>query len=579
MGKYAHFENIEPQILDDLYTDHAEVARDIFQKHLQDFTGNPALTVDLVKMNAYSGAQENLQKLSEYDVVSVSTSVYAKPTEGSNITDTTLINGANAIKEAFEQGRMPVLVGAAGNDGSNLNGAAFESNSINPAVMDRASLIVGSARVKDDTAYAHKISENIGTTIAAENPMDLGEKYQYIRHMAPSLEGHEELVRDWILEKQADALYEAQTGTKLTASIRYKPTHYEGYTEIYGACATQYFENPAEIDAQIDHYMAHPEELHKQLVAELCKRYGADENGFTNKMSGTSFTAPYQAAFIAAAHEEQETRHDQGLPELTREEITALAKMSTFDTLYKGKNGSLMESFTNSAGNTYTNVTGVGIFRPDAFRTMLNTAYEKLETDPNIDREQIEITQDLTPTYGADHILSVSAAFNPEHDQDIIIESVKLESNYNDPSDYKQAFTVQVSGTEEEHDMYTHMAYEKKFTANEQGYLEPDPTGTGRQEWGQDNSLLGETLGKDGDITIRGTCPMEDEGHYNNLNITVYGYNKGGFMDQMHDHARALENEYEKKMNLGTTPEAANTQDAETSSVKASSSVSNPNII
>ena len=130
----------------DLYKRHAEVACSIHEDTLREFTGNQNLKVDLIHENPLGAKKAVLEKLGEYDVVSVS----------SGLADGSLIGGSNLYnKDVIDYARqhvqfneIPVYVVAAGNDGETAKASQ-------PRLADfsRTSLVVGEANVSKDGTY------------------------------------------------------------------------------------------------------------------------------------------------------------------------------------------------------------------------------------------------------------------------------------------------------------------------------------------------------------------------------------------------------------------------------------------
>jgi len=108
MGKYAHFENSEPSNLYDLYRRHAEVVRDIHENTLRKFTGNPDLKVDLVRENALNADKAVLEKMSKYDVVSVSMA-YGKGAEKEFVGLYDKHN-VDTVRKFLAQNEMPIYL-------------------------------------------------------------------------------------------------------------------------------------------------------------------------------------------------------------------------------------------------------------------------------------------------------------------------------------------------------------------------------------------------------------------------------------------------------------------------------------
>ncbi|MGH1377783.1 MAG: hypothetical protein ACRBB3_03080 [Alphaproteobacteria bacterium] len=193
MGKYAHYENVDFSELRQLYGRHGEVAREIHQNTLREFTGNKDLTVDLVRESTLQADGEMLDRMSQYDVISASTEIGMGAIIGNRgLADK---NNIDLYRDRFSESDMPVYVVAAGNSGE-------RGQTVQPRLADfsRNSLVVGEANVNEGEPFVEKHSSKVNPSLVSDSPFNRGEKYQYF-DTSPSLEGHEHLIQFWLVEK------------------------------------------------------------------------------------------------------------------------------------------------------------------------------------------------------------------------------------------------------------------------------------------------------------------------------------------------------------------------------------------
>ncbi len=544
MGKYAHFEPYMIYELADIYSRHAEVARDIHQDALRKFTGNPDLEVDLVRITFMDANPAALEKMSEYDVVSVSMGL----AEGAKTEESFLYNQKNAefARQFFELNDMPIYVSAAGNDGNTEN--VRESRL---ADFSRTSLVVGEANFeKNGEAYIEQHSSRINPTLAGDSPFNSGESYQYI-NLNPPLEGREELIRGWLVEKEAYARYEAyesQGRTPAEMDVAEKNVRKELETEGYASSQ--------EVNDKIQGFMDNPQSLHDQVIPEVAAELRAtgpdcevdEKTGFVKGLNGTSFSGPATTGgFVSGVMYEQEVRDEQGLPILMKEEIVTLVKMSTLDTRWRENDGFLMKEYNNSAGNVFTEAGGHGVLNPEMFRNLLDKAYEVIETNPDIDREAVElkmnasierVEKDIEVKQENAAPLKVHQDYNkytanptfPDRG-DIVIDRVQF---YFDMPDLKGGpLPSQMTFHREGHPDMT------MYTQSSDGEI------LDSVRWLRSERQFGETLksGEKWEMEFPGDYTTKDS----TADIRVYGYNKGGLMDQMMEHSQKIAPNYEPK--------------------------------
>ena len=419
MGKYAHFENVGNSSLLQLYSRHGEVAREIHQDILREFTGNKDLSVDLVRENPLGADKAMLDKMSEYDVMSVSTEIgMGAVLRGKGLSDK---NNVDLYRQHFEQEDMPIYIVAAGNSGQSKRLVA-------PRVADfsRTSIVVGEANVNDGEPYVEEHSSRVNPTLVTDNPFNRGQTYQYY-DTSPSLEGHEDLVQEWLVDQELSRqldVFRAGEGKDLDAAAigsKYWDIKIQLDDEKYG-------ESP-EVQAQVKNFMDHPEQLHTLVMAEVREHKNVDENGYTSDVDGTSFSAPEQAGYVSGAMYEQEQRETQNLPILMKEEISTLVKMATVDLSLREGQDDRMHTFNNAANFQFTDAGMHGVFNPEMFRNLLDEAYKKIENTPDIDRDPVTaaMTADIKEQKGS---IPVTIGFDKSVDQNIIVDRTHLYIDY-----------------------------------------------------------------------------------------------------------------------------------------------------
>ncbi len=563
--RFAHFEGSKPTSLYDLYSRHAEVARDIHQDALRRFTGNNKLTVDLVRESPIvpDNLQGTINRLGQYDVVSVSSGVEI----GAIIQSSGVANqqSVRMYEQAFAERDMPVIVEAAGNEGKT-------QRAVLPRVSDfaRNSLVVGEANMGGGRPYVEAHSSRINPTLTADNPFNRGERYQYY-NVSPSLAGHEDLVRNWIIDReidqafeqfkksdQAKGLDEVGLSNAYVAISNAKHSAYEmtqedrdqgidqafeafkksdqarGLDELGLASARdriiqdklREYESAREyqtrINAQVQGYMAKPETLHSQIMAELRETQTIDANGYMTGVNGTSFSAPEQAGYISGALYEQTQREERNRPILTKDEITSLAKMATVDTRTREGVKEPMSSSTNGAGQTFVEGGGHGVFRPDVFRKLLDEAYRRIETNPNINRDSLTATMSATLKPGQRANEPISLRTNLPEGQTMVIDRARLDMSYH------------VNGR---------VPYSAVITAPGQapyGVALENASGQGADfsSWSRQEQRFGETQRAGEAWQVR--LPNGQDTVVQSASMTVYGYQQGGLMDQMMQYSQRL---------------------------------------
>ena len=534
--KYAHFENVEAYDLYDLYQRHGEVARDIHQDILRKFTDNDSLTVDLVRESPLKPETPgSLGSLERYDVVSVSTAVGL-----GSILHSSGIAGAETAdlyKRAFAEEDMPIYIVAAGNNGLSRQAAM-------PRVADlaRNSLVVGEANASKSSPYLEDHSSMINPTLASDNPFNRGVKYQ-MYDPSPSLVGHEDLVREWIIDQEVShklqELKDSDIGQVLHGNALGNVLR-DAYRIFSDEVSAKYSEDgpgAAELQAKVDAYMAHPETLHTQVMAEIRKKEDVDANGYTSGVDGTSFSAPEQAGYVSGAMYEQSQREAKNLPILTKDEITTLAKMATIDTQAREGKDEPMHLYMNDDGQKFVYGAGHGVFQPEMFRQILDEAYHKIETTPDIDRDPVVTVMSGKVDADKAGLTALSVQSDLPDGATMVIDRLRVDMDYSVNGIVPHNATLTKPGEEE--DLFYRLQLANK------------PGSIGFVAWARIESDFGETLsaGQSWKLGLMGGRDAQVQ----DATITAYGYNQGGLMDQMMDYSKDLAT----KMTTPAPPEVA----------------------
>lgn len=516
--RFAHFESSKRTSVYDLYTRHAEVARDIHQDALRRFTGNNTLTVDLVRESPIipENLQGTINHLQQYDVVSVSSGVEI----GAILNSSGLSNEqtVRAYQQAFSERDMPVFVEAAGNEGRSQRTGI-------PRVSDfaRNSLVVGEANMGGGRPYVEEHSSRINPTLTADSPFNRNERYQYF-NVAPSLTGHEDLIRDWVIDKEIDRAFEQFKQSDQGRGLSDRALS-DAYYDISRAKRTELQETEAgraRVNEQVQGYIARPETLHSQIMEGFRRTQTIDANGYTTGIDGTSFSAPEQAGYISGALYEQTQREAQNRPILTKDEITTLAKMATMDTTSREGQAEPMSSYTNRAGEMFVAGGGHGVFRPDIFRKLLDEAYKRIETNPNIDRNSVTATMSgrLAENQRGSETIALRTDLPPG--QNMVIDRTRVDISYSVNGTVPNGIVLTVPGQD----------------AHGLSIQNASGSGTHMVSWARQEERFGEIQrpGESWDLRLlNGRDSVVDSAR-----VTLYGYNQGGLMDQMMQYHRQL---------------------------------------
>ncbi len=590
--RFAHFESVKETSLYDLYSRHAEVARDIHQDALRRFTGNNGLTVELVRDSPIipESPEKTIDNLQQYEVVSVSSGVgLGAILSSSGVSSSEVIQ---QYRTTFAEEDMPVYIVAAGNEGL--------TKYINiPRVADfaRNSLVVGEANLNEGGPLVEEHSSRVNPSLTADSPFNRGERYQFY-NTSPSLEGHEELIRNWVIQNEINIGYDLFKAHNTEAD---EDLLAEAYRNIRHAKFRQYNETEegrAWVQGQVDGYMQNPETLHTQImdhfregrirewvvdnrvregfeafknfnqkanlsdedlaeayrgisnaqhrrltetpegrawVDEQVDRYMAnpellgehrqecdiDENGFVTGLDGTSFSAPEQAGHISGAIYEQTLREADNLPILTKDEITTLAKMATIDTTAREGTDDPMHSYTNPEGHEFINGGGHGIFQPEMFRALVDEAYKRIETNPEINRDSITAVLQADLDENHNGAQSIKLESNLPEGTNMVIDRVRFDIDYDVDGTLPHFVNLKPNGEE--------FGITRLQEASSQSHV---------TAWARMENFFGEThssgSGWEVELVNGGDAVVKD------ARITMFGYAEGGLMDQMMDYSKEL---------------------------------------
>jgi hypothetical protein len=517
MGHYAHFELPKTRNLEDLYTRHAEVARDIHQDVLRQLTGNNELVVDLVPLSPVEPSEELFQKLSEYDVVSASTGVGP----GQLFENVGLHNRDNIelSRKMFEEMDLPIIVSAAGND-------AEKKIELNKHLVDfsRTGITVGESNVKDGFNYIEKHSSHHNPTMASSNLFNEGKKYQYI-NPNPSLEGNEGIIQKWLVDKEFVKRF-----TEFEDSAEGKLTDDEVRSAVRNIKSEMRSERYAQsLKSEIDGYIKNPQDFHDMILDEIQKKMDVDDNGYTSDVNGTSFSSPTLAGHVSATLYQQEQREMQNLPVLTKEEVSTLARMATMDTPVREGQTELMSTYNNASGFEFSEMGGHGVFNPEMFNKLLDKAYDTIENNPDIDRTPITVTMkaEASEVNGSKRVTLHSDL--EEGSDPIVIERSRLDINYQIQGSVPDRISVSKPGEDPISSRIRQasgrVAIGDDSVLQETGWVRME-TDFGNRLSAGDSWSFRMIQGQDTEIL--------------DSRITVYGYNDGGLMSQMIDYSQQI---------------------------------------
>ncbi len=522
---YAHFERFEPVFLLDLYDRHAEVARDIHQNSLRRFANDLTLEVDLVYMSAASPDREALDEMQKYDVVSSSTEISNIGIIGAS--GPARYQNVKMYQEYFDTHEMPVFVTVAGNNGET---EMLQS----PRVADflRTSLVVGEAsRDENNVPYVEKHSSQINPTLVSDSPFNHDHRY---RLFAPpeTLSGHEELIRDWLVDREItkrfnEALSQREVNGPLTDMEKISL-----HNVVSGVLEAEGYPQSDLVNEKIAHFLETPEDLHAIVMSEVSLNSGGviDAQGYSTASDGTSFSTPELAGYVSGAHYEQLLRAEEGKPTLSKEEISALVKIATIDVEHREGENDVLHQFNNAANYSFSAPGGHGLFQPEMFRKLVDEAYERIESNPNIDRENVVVTMHGTSDFSKNATQKIELHSDLGNGNEIVMERSQLEFDLFSPSKSRSYFA-----TVEKPDDDANAMPSRFESAHGAG-----PLSAG---WLRQETVFGETLkgGENWSVSI-------SDGHQaviQNIDMTVYGFNKGGLMDQMMQYGKSLEAQYD----------------------------------
>ncbi len=519
MSKFAHFEQVGVHSLRDLYERHAEVSRMIHQDSLRQFTDSDDLTVDLVHENPLDGSPEVLESLSNYNVVSVSSgiSLMGVAFSGGSLANLSNVEGA---KQTISEIDMPIYVVAAGNEGRTEHSRA-------PRVSDfiRSSIVVGEATLEGENApYIEAHSSRLQPTLASDSPFNNGVGYPYL-DLTPSLDGHEKLVKDFVAQQEYENRYQKLFGGLTDENITEEQK--QAYYDFSNKWAAEDYKSSPEAQKLTDDYLANPETLHT-VVIEGFRQGGLnveeldDGYGYVNNLEGTSFSGPEMAGYISGAMYEQSQREAQNLPILSKEELSSIARLATTDGY--GREGEVGQThhYFNQASFAITKSGGHGIFNPDMFRDLMDEAYNKIENNPNIARDNMEISVAADQSEFQRGELATFTVDNLE--TNMVVESVRYEFSPENGS----TPDISAGGLSGE-DAIGFIANH----ASESFFDTRNPTHIG---WLRLETDFGEVASNGSQWTLS----VEHTGDIAEASVTAYGYPEGSLLHQMMDYTQEI---------------------------------------
>ncbi|MGH1377782.1 MAG: hypothetical protein ACRBB3_03075 [Alphaproteobacteria bacterium] len=267
--------------------------------------------------------------------------------------------------------------------------------------------------------------------------------------------------------------------------------------------------------------MNNPDDLHKLVMADIRKYQDVDENGFTSDINGTSFSAPEQAGYVSGAMYEQEVRESKNLPILTKEEISSLVKLSTTDVSLREGEDNRMNVFNNKAGFDFSYASMHGVFRPEMFRELLDEAYKKIETDPDINRDTVTavMSADIDNQKGSEPL---EIKFDKSVKGNIVVDRSRFDMDFKVNGSIPGVVEI---GPADEPVGYSRL----QISSNHSDFT----------AWSRREVNFGETIGRDDTWRVRVLNGHDSK--LSSVSMTVYGYNEGGLIDQMMDHAKLIE--------------------------------------
>lgn len=355
--KTGHIEGRNANNLIDLYTDHALAARLAFSQGFRDFSGKN-IEVTAIDANAVIVDQATRDIIKKLDVGSISSGFH----DFGN-----MFNGIVSGRNLQTGPENSILFRAGGNINPKDRDIirSYDTNSLDTSPMMN---VVGEAGRDDKGNYFVKAHNRTGNlTFVALNPYDNGLKVKYFNEVA-DLKPYKNLVEEYIRDKQLSDL--------LKQNPQFDQLPKDQQRELAQKINDQVNSGKwkKERDQKTEFYLKNPKILSEEIKKLLNDKLGIDDQGYTSKLSGTSFATPYSAGIVAAAVDEEKQKALSGKPALTKQEISQLAMLSCIPLNKKAGEDKPLLYNQNSRGLSFNEEAGFGLFDEKLFKQNLTLA-------------------------------------------------------------------------------------------------------------------------------------------------------------------------------------------------------------
>ncbi len=355
----AHLESDgEPSTLEDLYLNHAESARLIYEGAAQRMGRKGLIPINIIDIQGVDPGSENLSKMAVLDVYSVSSGLAYG-------------GGDVAMKmpeyKQFWTNSETIGVYSAGNSGASAAIIAKQSMSD----FGDTVVTVGEAGKRSDGKWEiKKHSEKTGNvTFLAPNITDDGFKIPIFKP-PQTLEGQE----DWV--REAEIWIDARAKAEADGSV-FDVEKANAQKDALMANS----EYMADLEQRVAGYMSNPEPFHQRVLALFSKVYGTDEKGMGEHVDGTSFCSPYVAEAFGAAKFEGNMRAATDRPTLSSADFVVLAVLSC-EPITHLEAGDDLAMAQNDRGLAFNNRAGFGVFTAEKYQQQVEKAYQTLDKNP-----------------------------------------------------------------------------------------------------------------------------------------------------------------------------------------------------